>query len=300
MKRFVIFMLSICLCFVFAGCRKKVKNELNIVTSCYPVYIMALNITRDVPGINLENMCDINTGCLHDFQLKSDDLKKIERSSVFIINGAGMESFLDKITKELSGIKIIDSSYNINLIKSSCKHNHEHKNHEHNYNSHIWLSISNYIAQVRNITQKLSEFNPENSQKYQYNCDQYIQKLENLKSEFEENLYDITNKKIVTFHDAFPYFAQEFGLEIADVINHEHENESSLKDLREIIEIIKENNIKCIFVEPQYNQNVAQIISGETGAEIFVLDPAVTGDKNPDSYINIMKQNLQTLIKSLK
>ena len=300
MKRIMIFVLSICLCFVFAGCRKKVKNELNIVTSCYPVYIMALNITRDVPGINLENMCDINTGCLHDFQLKSDDLKKIERSSVFIINGAGMESFLDKITKELSEIKIIDSSYNINLIKNSCKHNHEHKNHEHNYNSHIWLSISNYINQVRNITQKLSEFDPENSQKYQYNCDQYIQKLENLKSEFEENLYDITNKKIVTFHDAFPYFEQEFGLEIAGVINHEHENESSLKDLKKIIEIIKENNIKNIFVEPQYNQNVAQIISGETGAEIFVLDPAVTGEKNPDSYINIMKKNLQTLIKSLK
>ena len=61
---------------------------------------MTLNITKNIDNIQVSNMCDISTGCLHNFQLRSEDLKKIENSSFFIINGAGMETFLDKILKE--------------------------------------------------------------------------------------------------------------------------------------------------------------------------------------------------------
>lgn len=304
MKRFFGIILSFCLVFSLTGCSKNSTEKTSIVTSCYPIYIMTLNITKNIDNIQVSNMCDISTGCLHNFQLRSEDLKKIENSSFFIINGAGMETFLDKILKESPDIKIIDSSNNINLICEDCHHDdicssHEHS-HNHEYNSHIWLSISNYIQQVKNITQELSRLDTNNSEKYQKNSEEYISKLENLKTEVHNKLDGILNKKIVTFHEAFPYFAQEFGLEICGVINHEPEDEPSIKELKEIIEIIKENNIRSIFVEPQYSQTSANVISQETNAKIYVLDPAVTGDETLNSYINTMKKNAEILTEALK
>ena len=158
----------ILLCLIFSGCKKVQDETFKIVTSCYPVYIMALNITKDIPNTKVMNMCELNTGCLHNFQLKSDDLKKIEESSAFIINGAGMESFIDKIINELPKVKVVDSSENIELLKDSCdgdEHEHHHHEHEHSncehhhchheYNPHIWMSISNYIKQVENIKNTL-------------------------------------------------------------------------------------------------------------------------------------------------
>lgn len=292
--------LSFCLIFGLTGCNKNGSGKTSIVTSCYPIYIMTLNITKNIDSVQVSNMCSVDTGCLHNFQLRSDDLKKIESSSFFIINGAGMETFLDKILKESSGIKIIDSSSNMDLICENCHHNDFHSSHDHEYNSHIWLSISNYIQQVKNIAQELSRLDVINSEKYQKNSEEYINKLENLKTETHDKLGDIFNKKIVTFHNAFPYFAQEFGLEICGVINHEPEDEPSMKELKEIIEIVKENDIKSIFVEPQYSQTSADMISQETGAKIYVLDPAVTGDGTLDSYINIMKKNTEILTQALK
>jgi zinc transport system substrate-binding protein len=72
-------------------------GEITIGTSFYPIYIMSLNITKDVPGVRVINIASPQTGCLHDYQLSAAEMKKIEECSVFIVNGAGMESYIDKV-----------------------------------------------------------------------------------------------------------------------------------------------------------------------------------------------------------
>ena len=109
----------------------------------------------------------------------------------------------------------------------------------------------------------------------------------------------IKNKNIITFHNAFPYFAKEFGFNIAGIINHEPGEEPNAKEILEIIDIIKGKNINAMFVEPQYSQDTAKTIAKETGAKIYTLDPLVTGDNSKDSYINAMTQNMKTLKTAL-
>lgn len=301
LKKIISIISVICLCCILVGCKKTEVKNFKIVTSCYPMYIMTLNLAKDIPNVEVVNMCDKNTGCLHNFQLKSEDLKKIESSSAFVINGAGMESFLDKVVDELPSVKIINSSTGIKLLKDECEcHEVEEEHCHHEYNPHIWMSVSNYIKQVQNVTEGLKNIDSIHSNEYEKNAKDYESKLIKLKNDIQNSLKDVSHKEIITFHEAFPYFANEFGLKIAGVINHEPDDEPSTKELKDIIKLIKEKNIKSLFVEPQYPQEIAFTISKETGAKVYTLDSGVTGESSLDAYINAMEKNREVLLEALK
>lgn len=297
MKKIVSIISALLVCIFASGCRKNLAKQTRYVASCYPVYIIALNLIDGIEGTEVIHMSENHQGCLHDFQIQSEDLKNIEKSSAFIINGAGMENFLKKVTDEIPKIKIIDSSKDIKLLENNCHHHHH--SHEHEYNPHIWMSIDNYIKQTENIAEGLIESDPGNEEKYKQNCEEYILKLKNLKNDITLKLKDVRGKSIITFHEAFPYFANEFGLNIPDVINHDPENEPSAKQISKTINIMKENNINSLFIEPQYKSTAAETISKETGAKIYTLDPAVTGENSKDAYIEIMTKNAETLKEAL-
>lgn len=289
---------------LLTGCQKSKSNTVKFVTSCYPVNVIALNLTENIDGVEVINMSENQQGCLHNFQIQSEDLKNIEKSTAFIINGAGMENFLNKVAHEIPKVKIIDSSIGISLIEEEveCTHNHgsgEHHHHHHQSNPHIWLSVENYIKQVQNVTNGLVIVDPSHKKEYKENCEKYISKLKDLKNQLDTDLKDLNGKDIITFHKAFSYFAKEFGLNIVSTINDEPGNEPTAKQISEIINTIKEKNIKSIFTEPQYSSSSAEIIAKETGAKIYILDPAVTGKTDKDSYINIMKENAKTLKSAL-
>lgn len=301
MKKILSVLVSIFTCLSFCGCKKNGSESVKFVASCYPVYIMALNIAKEVSGVEILNMSERHKGCLHDFRLESEDLKRIEKSSAFIINGAGMESFLEKVTKELPNINIIDSSAGISLLKDDDDDKEEcsEEHHHHEYNPHTWVSVSNYIKQVENIAGGMAEIDYKNREVYEKNAREYISKLNDLKNQMHNELDNVNDKNIVTFHEAFPYFAQEFGLNIVSVINHDPEDEPSAKELKETIDLIKETNTRVLFVEPQYSSGSAEIVSKETGAKIYTLNPAATGDNSMNSYIDTMKKNLEVLKSAL-
>lgn len=269
------------------------NNKLTIVTSFYPMYISTLNIVKDIPDVEVINMTAPQTGCLHDYSLSTKDLKTLSSADIFVINGAGMESFLDDVIDEYSDLKIIEASNGISLIEDT----------DHDVNPHVWVSISKNIEEVSNIAKELSAFDPNHASEYEANADAYIAKLENLRTEMHAALDNVNNKDIITFHEAFPYFAEEFNLNIAGVIEVEPDSEPSAKEVENIISIINEKNIKALFTEPQYSSKIADTIAMETGASIYTLDPIVTGDANEDAYddyIVKMQENLNTLKEALK
>ena len=297
------------------GCNNSAKsnnstepnNKLTIVTSFYPMYISTLNIVKDIPNVEVINMTAPQTGCLHDYSLSTKDLKTLSNADILIINGAGMESFLDDIIDEYSDLKIIEASKGIDLIEDTehddHTEDHDHEDHDHDVNPHVWVSISKNIEEVSNIAEELSSLDPNHANEYQDNANEYIAKLENLKTEMHSTLDNIAHKDIITFHEAFPYFAEEFGLNIVGVIEIEPDSEPSAKEVENIISIINEKNIKALFTEPQYSSKIADTIAKETGASIYTLDPIVTGDSNEkayNDYIIKMQENLNTLKEALK
>jgi len=286
------FILPLLVVFVLpAGCSKEKAavsvDEFLIVTSFYPVYVIAKNTADGIEGVRVVNMTPSVTGCLHDYNVTAGDMKNLENSDIFLFNGAGMESFLDKIAGKYPGLKIAELSRGISFMKNS-----------EGVNPHVWVSVSNAAVMTENCVKALSEADPENAGKYKSNGEKYIKKLKMLESEMKTGLAKFSGRKIITFHEAFPYFAKEFNFEIAAVIEREPGSEPSAKELAETIKLVRSAKIKTLFAEPQYPSSSAKVIANETGADVFVLDPAVTGDDDKDAYIKIMKKNLSVLVSA--
>ena len=301
MKRIIYLLTVLALILTFSGCtRKEIKddNQLNIVTSFYPIFIATSNIIDGAEDVKLTNLTQTSVGCLHDYQLTTKDMNILERADVFVVNGGGMESFIDKAMKNYPELSIINSSEGIieqDIDESNSEHNHEHEE-----NSHIWVSISMYIEQVKNIAESLGKIDTKNSEEYIQNAKIYIDKLEVLKQEMHETIDDLPNRNIVTFHEAFEFFAEEFDLNIVAVIEREPGTSPSAGELAKIIETIKNTNATAIFIEPQYDAGIANVIAKETKIPVYTLDPIVTGTLGKDSYEKIMRQNLSVLKEALK
>jgi zinc transport system substrate-binding protein len=265
-------------------------KKINVVASFYPMYIMAVNVCKDVPGVTVENLTPPTTGCLHDYSISANDMKKMAAADIFVANGAGMEAFLNKIIGQYPAVKIARLADGIPLIKGKGNEGD---------NPHVWVSVSNAILQVENMDKAMEAFDPAHKNLYRKNTEAYIIKLNALRSHMQSKLTPFKGKKIITFHEAFPYFAQEFGLEIAAVVEREPGSEPSAKELAQTVDLVKDNGIKALFSEPQYSVVAADIIAKETGATVYVLDPAVTGPDDPDAYLNIMEKNLTVLKRAL-
>jgi len=265
------------------------SNPVHITTSFYPMYIAALNITKGVPGIELRNLTKPMSGCLHDYSITTDDMKQLSNTDIFVVNGAGMESFLDKVVKQLPKVKIVTASNGIELIKGAEGNN-----------PHVWVSVSLHIKQIQNIASQLALADPLHAKEYSRNAAAYVTKLEKLRSDMHKGLQGLKTRDIITFHEAFPYFAKEFGLNIAAVIEREPGSEPNAKELAETISLVRKAKVKALFAEPQYPAKAAQTIARDTGARLYLLDPAVTGQMKDDAYIKTMRNNLGELQKALK
>ena len=277
---------------ITTGCKKEkpadYAGEFLIVTSFYPVYIIALNVAHGIDGVKVVNMTPPVTGCLHDYSITSGDMQNLENADIFLANGAGMESFMDKIAGKYPGLKTAELSKGISLIKDSDGEN-----------PHVWVSVRRAIVMTENCAKALSEADNKNAEKYKKNASEYIKELKALMLEMDEGLKKYSGRKIITFHEAFPYFAKEYNLEIAAVIEREPGSEPSAKELAQTIELVRKSRIKTLFAEPQYPSSSAEVIARETGSNVFILDPAVTGDDDKGAYIKIMKKNLSVLSSAL-
>lgn len=289
----LITVLAVILFFTGCGDNTKDPNKLKIVTSFYPIYIETINIAGNVDGVEVVNLTKPQTGCLHDYQLTTEDMKTLETADIFIVNGLGMENFLDKVTSAQKDLKIIDASNSdeIYLLKDGDE-----------FNPHVWMSVTYSMQQVKAITQQLCEVDPAHADAYKKNALEYLNKLSALRDEMHLALDNLPNKDIVTFHEAFPYFAAEFKLNIVSIIEREPGTEPTPQELKETIEKVNSLPVKILFIEPQYSPKAADTIARETGAEISVLDPIVTGEaklESADDYIIKMRINKDVLATAL-
>ena len=294
-KKFLSYALILFFTLSLTGCgENKASDKLKIVTSFYPIYLDAINIAGDVDGVEVINLTKPQTGCLHDYQLTTEDMKTLETADIFIVNGLGMENFLDKVTSARKNLKIIDASKSedIYLLKDGDE-----------INPHVWMSVTYNMHQVKAITKQLCDADPAHAEQYKKNALEYLNKLSALRDDMHFALDNLPHKDIITFHEAFPYFAAEFKLNLIGVIEREPGTEPTPQELTDSIAKVNALPVKVLFVEPQYSPKAADTIARETGATISTLDPIVTGNATPDAkddYLIKMRENMETLSNTLK
>lgn len=302
MKKAMTLLAALLLCALLGGCALAGDAGKTYVTSFYPMYVFTLNVAKDVPGVNVLNLAGESTGCLHDYQLKTRDMATLEDADALIINGGGMEQFMDKVIAQQPQLPVIEASAGIEMLCSEDGHEHEGHDHGHEHealNAHVWLDPALAIRQVRNIADGLAGVDAANAQRYQQNAAAYITRIEALDSELKESLAPFAGCEIVTFHEAFDYFARAYGLQVAAVIAGDSGEEPSTRQIAKMCDLVSGLAVKALFIEPQYPAKSAETIARETGAAVYTLDPVVTGDGAMDSYETLMRENARVLVEAL-
>ena len=295
-------LLMMILTLLFSGCAAQTDGQKVIVTSFYPMYILTQNVAAGIDGVTVQNMAEQNVGCLHDYQLQTRDMVTLEGADALVINGGGMEQFMDKVLTLRADLPVIDASEGIAMFPSDETHDHDahaHDEHDELYNAHVWLDPSRAIKQVQNIANGLAEADPAHAAAYQENAAGYIERLTALDGELKAQLAPFAGADIITFHEAFAYFADAYGLHVAGVIANEPGEEPSTRDIADTCDLVTTLGIRTLFVEPQYPQKAAETIARETGASIYTLDPCVSGDGTKESYETIMRENARVLTEAL-
>ncbi len=303
MKKITAILLCVAL-LILSGCTAvpPAKNGKVIAVSFYPVYIFTLNLLNGIEGVEVKCMAEQSVGCLHDYSVTAKDAKLVSDCEAFVINGAGMESFIEDLYSTVENLRVIDSSESVELLCSHHHHEEESDGHSHNHaeNSHIWMSVDNAMKQVENISKGLTDIFPQYKAEIKENEALYVKRLGELKAEIQSTKAQVQGQSIVSFHDAYAYLAEDLGFHISATVESDDGGEPSAKKLAQLSDEILENNIKSLFIEPQYEGNAANILANETGAEIYVLNPVINGENSLTAYEDVMRQNIQTILKAVK
>ena len=286
LKKLLAAALLLCLTLSAAGAE-------TVVTSFYPVWIFALNLCDGIDGVKVRNLAAPETGCLHDYQLSAGDMRALAGADVFLINGAGMESYLAHVFEALPDLPVADASTGVKLLPSETG--------ETEYNPHIWLDAGNAVIMVNNLAEGLMAALPERAEAIAANRDAYTARLAALDGELKETLAPLAGRQIITFHEAFPYFAAAYGVEVAAVIAKEPGDALSPRELADLIAAVRRLDCPPLFTEPQYADTAAQTVADETGAGVWKLDPCVTGpgeDVPLTFYEDVMRGNAETLLQA--
>ena len=178
-----------------------------------------------------------------------------------------------------------------------AKKDDDHDDHEKEDDVHIWLDPDNAIKIIQKVNKELSLLFPENSQIYNKNATNIINKITELKSELKEELLSIKDKPYIVFHDAYQYFEKVFGLNAVGSIALEDDVATSPKQISYIRNKIIKSNVSCVFQEPQFDSKLVKTVVEGTDAKIGTLDPLGVDIANKkDFYLQL----LRNMSKSLK
>jgi ABC-type Zn uptake system ZnuABC Zn-binding protein ZnuA len=277
----------------------KGSPKLAVLTSFAPIHSLALNVAGDAADVSV--LIPPGTGP-HDYSFSPSDMTKISRADVLIVNGVGLENWLDKGVKTAGKkiLQIIDTSHGVDLItgleiRTLAGVKSEPDPDAGAANPHIWLSARNAITQVKNIRDGLVASDPENAQTYTENAEAYIRRLAALDKDIMGVTSHLSNKTLITFHDTFPYFARDYGFTVAATFEEFPGKEPSPKAIKQLRETIESAHVVALFSEPQYSAKAMQVFAREFKIPVVQLDPMETGDGGKDFYERVMRKNLETL-----
>ena len=293
MRRICLILLLVCL--LLSGCQTA-DTPAMVVATTLPVYDFTVALCQST-DITVERLINESVSCLHDYSLSVSQVKAVESAEIIVCSGAGLEDFLRDLLE--SSVKV-DASAGISLLCTSHSHDHDdHAHHAHEdtqeFDAHIWLSPANASCMAKNIAAGLIDHYPQHEQQIQNNLTVLLQNLDVLQQYGQQTLSELRSRDLITFHDGFSYFADSFDLHILEAVEEESGSEASAKELIHLITLVQDHKLPAIFTETHGSVSAANVISRETGANIYALDMCM-GDTG---YFEAMYRNIDTIKEAL-
>lgn len=292
-KILVIFIFTCFLIFTLSSCTEE-NNSPASSDSAYSKVIISINPLKDIAEEIGRGVVDFNTFVpsgveLHDYEPRVNDVKVLEDYNAIIYNGLNMEPWLDKVmetsSKELEMYALSDGYDVID---------------EHGIlDPHIWLGVSGGLYYGEMIKDALVKEDPDNKEAYESNYEIFQGKCNELLTKYKDLFSKLSNKNIVTGHEAFNYLARDFGLIPHSIENIFSAGEPNAKTLSDLVDYCKENDVKVIFGEEMASKDVADTLAKEVGAEVLVIDTLEFEQEGSPGYIRRMESNLELIYQGL-
>lgn len=294
-KKNVLGVLAILMSIMLMGCSGNTQSasktnedgKLKVTVSIYPLK----EFTEKIAGDKVDITCMVPDNVEpHDYEPKTKDFKTLTESNVFVYNGLGMESWVDKVS---------DSVKDKNIIMVDSSENIETRKEEDAVDPHIWLSLKNAEIQSENIKNALVKADEKNKDYYEDNYKNFKEELEKLYDEYNPKFNSLEKKSFVTGHAAFGYLCRDFGLNQKSVENLFAEGEPTPKQLEELVNYCRENNIKTVFSESLASPKVSETLASEVGADVV---PILTLESKEDDkdYLEAMRYNFEVISTCLE
>ena len=299
-----------------------------VAATTYPIWVLTREVV-DGTGIEVELLTPPDAGCPHDYVLTPNDLMKVSAARKPLLlfkNGAGLDEHICKAALSAGkGIVVIDTGAGIEVIgdddhdhdaeddhdeheehEGEDEHDeHEAEGHHHHHhggeNGHFFASPYEARKIVATITAALAEKDPLHAAKYRENAAKLDKRLQILVDEFKAQLAPYANKHVAAQHNVFDYLLRDCGFETPLAIFADPETTPSPAEITAMTKEFKEHDVKVIFTEPQYPDELAKLIGKETGAAVVKIDPVASGPADPPAgyYFDVMNRNLEIMKKAL-
>jgi ABC-type Zn uptake system ZnuABC Zn-binding protein ZnuA len=231
-----------------------------------------------------------------DYEPKPDDAKRLADARLIVSNGVGLDDFLDRLlTSGTAGRtpRLVLGEGIPTLTEDGQE------------NPHFWLDPS-LVKQyyVPKITAKLTELDPQGKATFEVNAATYGAQLDALDTELKAEVAEIpaANRTLVTFHDAFPYFARHYGFELVGVVLENVGQEPTAAELAALVDKVKAANVKAVFSESQFSPKLTETLASEAGISSVVttLYNDALGPAPADTYSGLMRWDVDQIVKAVK
>jgi ABC-type Zn uptake system ZnuABC Zn-binding protein ZnuA len=235
----------------------------------------------------------------HAYEPKPDDLKQVGKARLILASGKNMENYTAKLQESaVPGTVLLPVGDAFPSLTMK-----EEEGGKTVPDPHWWNSISNMKKAVRVVLDALVKISPGDKETFSRNADAYTGKLDELEQWAKAKIAELPRdkRKLVTSHDAFQYFAREYGFTVYPIQGVRTEDEISSKKVAELVETIKAQHVKAVFFESIENPKVLQEVTAETGAKIggeLYADGLGSGDAA--TYDGMFRHNITTIVGALK
>jgi ABC-type Zn uptake system ZnuABC Zn-binding protein ZnuA len=231
----------------------------------------------------------------HTYEPVPSQVAKVAKAKLVVVNGLGLEQTLhDLIYNNVGGdVPVIQMTDGLSALAGNAAEGEVS-------NPHMWLNVQNGMRYVEKIRDGLITVDPINADVYRSNAAAYLSDLDKLDKDTAAAIQTIPpeRRKLVTFHDAYPYLAQRYGLEIVGFVLQSEGREASAQDLANLADEIRAQNVPTVFAEPEFNPQLLDTVAKEAGVQVKqLLSDAYT--ENVHSYVELMQFDAQQLVEGL-
>jgi zinc transport system substrate-binding protein len=277
-------------------------GRLRVVTTVLPITLFTRAVASGCAAVEPLLPSDVGP---HDVQTSPSQLARLRGADVLVINGLGLETFLDKLI-EAAGqpqLRVIDASRGIPPLASSEQHaGHDGGDHGHAHgavNPHVWLDPRRAARQVATIRDGLIAADPACRERYAANATSLLGELDRLDADLARQLAPYAGRAFVAFHDAAPYFAERYRLRAHFLVDVPEENPSPA-DLQRVARLVRDSDLRALLAEPQAAGRSFQSLARDLGLRVAVFDPMETGPTTatPGHYAETMRRNGRELVSA--